>query len=25
MNDAPVLTPFGLYREEGPGKTNLGM
>ena len=25
MNDAPVLKPFGLYREEGPGKTQLGL
>jgi gentisate 1,2-dioxygenase len=25
MNDAPVLKPFGLYREEGPGKSHLGM
>lgn len=25
MNDAPVLKPFGLYREEGPGKPQLGL
>jgi len=25
MNDAPVLKPFGLYREEGPGKSQLGL
>lgn len=25
MNDAPVLRPFGLYREEGPGKSHLGL
>jgi len=24
MNDAPVLKPFGLYREEGPGKPQFG-
>ena len=25
MNDAPVLKPFGLYREEGAGRPQLGM
>jgi gentisate 1,2-dioxygenase len=25
MNDAPVLKPFGLYREEGPGESHLGL
>src|SRR3989338_4932689 len=25
MNDAPVLKPFGLYREESQGETNLGL
>jgi 1-hydroxy-2-naphthoate dioxygenase len=25
MNDAPVLKPFGLYREEGPGKPQIGL
>ena len=25
MNDAPVLKPFGLYREEGRGESQLGL
>jgi hypothetical protein len=25
MNDAPVLKPFGLYREQGPGESHLGL
>jgi gentisate 1,2-dioxygenase len=25
MNDAPMLKPFGLYREEGPGESHLGL
>lgn len=25
MNDAPVLKPFGLYREEGKGESRLGL
>lgn len=25
MNDTPVLKPFGLYREQGPGELNLGL
>jgi gentisate 1,2-dioxygenase len=25
MNDAPVLKPFGLYREEGPGESHMGL
>jgi gentisate 1,2-dioxygenase len=25
MNDAPMLKPFGLYREEGPGDSHLGL
>jgi gentisate 1,2-dioxygenase len=25
MNDAPVLKPFGLYREQGPGTSHLGL
>ena len=25
MNDAPVLKPFGLYREEGAGESHLGL
>ena len=25
MNDAPILKPFGLYREEGPGPSHLGL
>jgi gentisate 1,2-dioxygenase len=25
MNDAPVLQPFGLHREEGPGESHLGL
>jgi len=24
-NDAPVLKPFGLYREEGPAESHLGL
>jgi gentisate 1,2-dioxygenase len=25
MNDAPVLQPFGLYREQGPGESHFGL
>lgn len=25
MNDAPMLKPFGLYREEGDGQSHLGL
>jgi gentisate 1,2-dioxygenase len=25
LNDAPILKAFGLYREEGPGKSNPGV
>ena len=25
MNDAPVLKPFGLYREEGQGESQIGL
>jgi gentisate 1,2-dioxygenase len=25
MNDGPVLKPFGLYREDGPGQSHLGL
>ena len=25
MNDAPVLKPFGLYREQGAGESHLGL
>ena len=25
MNDAPVLEPFGLYREQGSGESHLGL
>lgn len=25
MNDAPVLKPFGLYREQGPGESHLAL
>jgi gentisate 1,2-dioxygenase len=25
MNDAPVLAPFGLYREQGPGESHFGL
>jgi len=25
MNDAPVLKPFGLFREEGQGVSHIGM
>jgi gentisate 1,2-dioxygenase len=25
MNDAPMLKPFGLYREQGPGESHLGL